>query len=324
MRGKTGRDILKDFNQETLFQLAGFPVTTNKLVNPLRADSSDPKVRDNNPGCFYEWHNGILYFADFTGYFHKNNVTAVDVLKIITGLDDEKRLYYWVKNKIQKGDFENIEIPEEEVFEVKIEWESVPWGNQNYFSKYYIPKEVLVPEGVYKLSHYRCNTRRSELMIDNLIGNPLNTPIIAYKFGERTKLYNPYGEIKWFGNVTYSDIWGLETLDKTKGFVIVTKSAKDYLVIKYVLGYPCIALQSENQKKVLTILKDSFEDMKVYIIFDSDEVGIRNSTALSKETGWKNLILPQNKSNAKDTSDIILFHGVEYTKNLFYNFNISK
>lgn len=322
MRRKGKLDILKDFKQENLFALAGFPVVEHKVTNPFRED-------DNFPGCFYDWFeydNGlkVLYFYDFTGYFGKNGVSSVEVLQEFTGIEDWHRLYYWVKHKMGHTDFESIELPEVPTFEVKIEVEDRPWTKYNYFSQFEIPTVALSIENVLWAKSYRCSTRRNESMIENLLGDPTHTPIVAYKFENRYKLYNPYasksGGIKWYGNINMDDIWGFDTFNDSSDYCIVTKSAKDFLVIKYVLGYECMAVQSENVKE-LKKLAERLEGKRVFIIFDSDEVGKRQSEALAEETGWTAIHLPEIK-NAKDTAEIIYEKGSEAAKNIFKEFKI--
>lgn len=322
---KDFRDILREFKQEYLFSLAGFPITQGKLVNPLRKKSSNPNIRDNNPGCFYNWHNGILYFMDFTGYFGKAGVSAIEVLKLVTGIEDEHELYYYIKNG---EDVEIIELPVVESFPVKIEWSRKRWQDFNYFSNYYIPKEVLEFENIYLVDQYSCSTRRSTEMIPNLIGDPGISPIVAYKFGDRVKLYNPWGDIKWFGNVTHEDVWGLETLDHGADELVITKSAKDYLVVKYILKKPCIAVQAEGNKKIFNSLHKYFENKKTYLIFDNDSTGKKMSKELCVEWGFYNVNIPQIKvgnSTVTDISDVVFFQGEKFLRSLAKNlFNDSR
>lgn len=303
--------------------LAGFPVVEGKLLNPLRED-------DNTPGCFYEWFEytdgtKVLYFYDFTGYFGKNGVNAVEVLQETTGITDYRRLYYWIKHHLGKTDFEAIPLPEVETYDIDIKYDRREWTQYNYFSQYFIPTFALDREGVVWCGEYWCNTRRNPNMIKNLLGDPFKTPIIAYTFGERTKLYNPYAGkrgIKWYGNINSDDIWGYDTFDRDSDYVIITKSGKDFLVIKYVLGYECIAIQSEGARNLPKVLELT-EDRKAFVLFDTDNTGVERSKFLHEEYGWEPLHLPQLK-NCTDTSDIIQHFGYRYVRDIFDTFKIGK
>lgn len=315
---KTKRDILNEFDHEELFLLAGFPVEEGFVVNPLR--------NDNTPGCFYEWFNGTLYFADFTGFFGKSNVDAVDVLIEVTGYEVGE-LYNWIRFKKDNEYIPQVNIRETPPKKpIVINYEVRPWREHTYFSKYGIPTESLYKEGVHWLKWYSSNTRRLDRQIENIIGDPNVSPMIGYQFEDRVKIYNPYGSIKWFGNITSEDVWGFDTFDRNSDYCIITKSAKDFLVIKYVLGYECIAVQAEGiglPNKVLKLLKDK----NVFIIFDPDAAGIKASENLSRENGYSNIILPRIEDEngrflTKDTSDLVLVGGVDYTRNIFKNFNI--
>ena len=58
--------------------------------------------------------------------------------------------------------------------------------------------------------------------------------------------------------------------------------------------------------------------MKVYILFDNDETGLKDGVSLSKSTGFTNLILPPFEGG-KDVSDYYKVYGKEKFINLFKN-----
>src|SRR5690554_5261727 len=264
----TVRFILDTFNHEELFALAGFDISNGFVCNPLRDDRT--------PGCKYHEFEGVLYFSDFTGFFGKNSINGVEALKHATGISNNAVLFKYIKDHI-----DNIEKPEKietPSHDILIDIVSKPFPPNNYFSKYHIPQRALEIEGIVNIEEYYANSKRNANMRRNLIGSPETHPMVAYSFEDRVKIYNPYGTIKWFGNVVQDDIYGFESFDRNSDYVVLTKSGKDFLVLKYVLGFQSVALQGENMmitNKLLNIL----EDRKVIVIFDNDKVGMERSFA---------------------------------------------
>ena len=93
----------------------------------------------------------------------------------------------------------------------------------------------------------------------------------------RIKIYRPYGtsESKWFTNCTQNDIGGIDSVIFSSKDLLITKSYKDYRVVKN-LSINTVWFQNEGMIPNATILKFLCKKFKRIIIwFDNDEAGIR-------------------------------------------------
>ena len=134
----------------------------------------------------------------------------------------------------------------------------------------------------------------------------------AYAYVERKegrityKFYQPFSKDKkrkWRTNHDHSVISLWTKIPKSGDIVVICSSLKDALCLTNNLKIPCIALQGEGytiSKTAANVLKERFKN--VCICFDNDKPGLQDSEKLSKETGFKNIIIPQFKEG-KDISD---------------------
>lgn len=133
----------------------------------------------------------------------------------------------------------------------------------------------------------------------------------------RRKIYRPYGkEYKWTSNITTLVVQGIKHLEKTGDLLIITKSMKDLLVLRY-LGYRnVIACNNESSfipLDVLAKLKVRFKD--IILLFDNDTTGITMSNKMSEEYSLRQLFTPEKKY--KDPSDFIEEYGPKVVKQYF-------
>jgi hypothetical protein len=134
----------------------------------------------------------------------------------------------------------------------------------------------------------------------------------AYAFVEHKennitlKIYQPFNKngYKWNNKHDMSVISLWTKIPKKGDNVCICSSLKDALCLWSNVGIPAIAVQGEGYSMSITAqneLKKRFKN--IYVLFDNDEAGIKNGIRLSKETGFKNIVLP-NIDNAKDISDL--------------------
>lgn len=303
--------ILNNYSHEELFALAGFEVSNRKVHNPLRQDST--------AGCYYEYYKGTLYFYDFTYFFGKAGINAVTALRLVTGIQHPGDLKKYIDKNLPKlGEVKKL--PEYEDHTVEIVVEHAPWLGMDYFSKYFVPIKALYRENVYKVKSYRGNTRRSSVMIPNIMGDPLTSVTIGYNFENRWKIYRPYDkDRKWYGNVLQTDVYGFDTFDDSATYGVLLGSGKDFLVTRYPLGYNAMAIQNESGNIPEKVLK-KFDGKKITVIFDNDEAGVSGMKKLKNKYGWDYFILPEG--NGKDVSDIINKIGKKDLLNIFHNAKI--
>jgi hypothetical protein len=138
-----------------------------------------------------------------------------------------------------------------------------------------------------------------------------NDLTICYIFdSDKTKVYRPFNkQKKWLSNTSKQDIWNFEP-DKLS--YVLTSSMKDALVLKHNLGVNAIAPQSES-----SIPKELLEHLRnkdVYVLFDSDDVGLEKMRELNRNYGFKTIVLSE-----KDPYDLCLSKGTEALKTEYYD-----
>jgi len=172
--------------------------------------------------------------------------------------------------------------------------------DEKFWTKYFISKKTLVIFDVEPISHYWVN------------GNRFSCKSItyAYKFGNRFKIYSPFGDkFKWSSNVKSTDIQGLNQLPDTGNMVFLTSSLKDVMCL-YTAGYNAIALQSEMQnpdKKLIKDLQTRFKE--VYVLYDNDydkpnNPGQTMARKICEEFNLVNVYIP-DEYESKDPSDLV-------------------
>lgn len=308
--------ILEKYDHESLFALAGFDVGNYEVCNPLRDD--------NTPGCFYEYYNGVLYFYDFTYFFGKAGINAVRAIKEAHGLDSNREVLQFIEESIDQVNVSKIERNPPR--NIRVEFTKKDWGDRNYFTKYgkELTPTVLEKEGVFLVDSYKASSKKYPSLIPNIVGDPKEKLTIAYNKEDRTKLYRPFdNRVKWYGNISKEDVWGIESMSGWEGYCVIVGSVKDYLVLKYVVGEKnCIGLQSESPIFPEIVVK-KLGNMKKYIIFDNDKTGIKNSKILSsKYENVTPILLPLKYDRfrrvvGKDISDLVEIYGREIITNLY-------
>jgi hypothetical protein len=133
----------------------------------------------------------------------------------------------------------------------------------------------------------------------------------AYAFAEfkedkvTLKIYQPFNKngYKW-SNKHDSSVVSLWTKIPEYGDKLcICSSLKDSLCLWCNTRIPAIAPQGEGYKMSDTAIKELKRRYKqIYILFDNDAPGIKDGEEFSKETGFKNIVLPPF-NGGKDISD---------------------
>jgi hypothetical protein len=151
-------------------------------------------------------------------------------------------------------------------------------------------------------------------------------PYISYVIGgfeERCKVYSPTRKRdKWLTNCTKNDVGGLKLIDNKSDHIIITKSYKDYRVIRN-QGYNTVWFQNEGMfpKTETLVLLSLFK--RIFIFFDNDETGFKASNSL-KETLLQLTDSPVTNIFSpffylKDPSDILSVKGKRELQQLLWN-----
>jgi len=177
-----------------------------------------------------------------------------------------------------------------------------PWSAKDaeFWSSYFIGKDILRSFGVQPISHFWVNGTRFTC----------NTITYAFKFKDRYKIYAPYDkENKWLSNTRKTDIQGYSQLPTKGERLIITSSLKDVMCLN-AAGYHSIALQSEMEvpdEKLISKLKDRFKTIE--ILYDNDfhkkkNPGQTMAKKICEIYNFKNICIP-DKFRAKDSSDLV-------------------
>jgi hypothetical protein len=305
--------ILNLITQEEVFQLVfNFtPLEFDYVVSPLRHDES--------PGCWFSYHtNGILYFIDFA-----HTRTHSDCFNIVQDFFKIPNFYLtleYIYNTLIQGKtgFLPAVIKEKpnkvvkEKVKLLIEARQFGYADQVFWSKYEISKKHLVEDRVFPVQKlFALNTKSGSHIID--------CKDIAYSYNDfpesRKKVYFPMreGRRRFLTNCTKNDVGGINSLVSYGKELIITKSYKDYRVLKN-NGKNVVWFQNEGMvpdDSILTGLIQPFTNIIIW--FDNDEPGIIASEKVKNHINTfvpgkaKNLWLPERslEQGIKDPSDCI-------------------
>ncbi len=260
-------DLLNYINQEeVMFQYLGiYPDLYKKFKSPFRTDSQ--------PGCRFEWRNGMLCFVDNTAFNGRLYWNIFHVVMYQKSCDFQQACRYIAEGRYSPVKSIPIEKPK---LEIKFTYK--PWG-ENLFG---LSNEILLSEHVYLVEDYWAhrNYWRKNFLHKSLC--------IAYYFPKtnHVKLYFPEEkEDRWYSNCSNQDIYGLDSLADYGDLLIISKSQKDRLALKYDYSYEnVIAVQNEGcyiPNDIMAELKQRFE--RIVIVFDNDLTGYEQAQKLSEK-----------------------------------------
>ena len=173
-----------------------------------------------------------------------------------------------------------------------------------YWKSYGISLEWLKFANVYPISHIIFTKEDQE---------PITTPAdklayvyVEFKEGNTTyKVYQPHNQrgFKWFSSHDRSVISLWTKVPEFGDKLVICSSLKDALCFWSNTGIPAISPQGEGytmSETAISELKRRYK--KVYILYDTDEAGIRDSEKLAEQTGFIRVMLPAFEGG-KDVSD---------------------
>lgn len=281
--------VLASVNQEQLFlhYMGILPNSAGRFHSPFR--------KDNNPGCRFSWHSGILYLVENSMYKNKLYWSIFDCLMERYNLTFLQAVETVVNDYKLNGAFEKHYVNKTKKERPVITFSYKPWPEDNLF---YLDNDILQKEFVFLVDDYWINKQK------NPIHNPKQVLTIAYYFPDsnHVKLYFPFADtIRWYSNCDTSDIFGKYKIDyyhKYFDYLVITKSQKDRLILDYHFKIPTIAVQNEG-----SFLPESFvEDIRerfpnIYVLFDNDIAGERAATKISQKYGFEKITLPFGKDS---------------------------
>jgi hypothetical protein len=317
------KGILEKVTQEEIFQLVfGFlPEESQYVVSPLREDGT--------PGAWFSYHiNGVLYFVDFGA-----NPTHRDCFSMVQTYFKFPNFYLTLEyiyqkliqgneDKLKKIVIENKIVTEKPKVRILIEARPFNINDQIFWTKYEVTKSQLVEDKVFAIrKFYALNTKAGNIIAD--------CNDLAYSYNDfsnsKKKVYFPQreGKRRFLTNCSKDDVGGINSLMTYGKELIITKSYKDYRVLKN-NGKNVVWFQNEGMipnDNIIKMLINNFS--KILVWYDNDSVGIESSEKVKNHINSfvsskaKNLWLPERalELGIKDPSDCI-----EKDKNLFHNF----
>lgn len=187
------------------------------------------------------------------------------------------------------------------------DWEQYDF---DYWKSYGVSKEWLMFADVHPISHIifvKEDGKTSAIKADKLA-----YVFVEFKEGNTTcKVYQPLNTdgFKWFSSHDRSVISLWAKVPETGDKLCICSSLKDALCLWSNTGIPAIAPQGEGYTMSETAIKELKRRYKeIYILYDTDEAGVKDSKRLSELTGFKNLQLPCF-NGGKDVSDLYKIVG---------------
>jgi hypothetical protein len=279
----TKDEILKRISQKEIFSiLFGKIDYKGKYTNPIR--------NDETAGCFFSWHNGILWFCDFADI--KTSRDCFELLKDAYNFNFYEVLQYvdeYFGLGIQNGnpikptiEIKQVKKSSKSKTQITYKKRSFDRHHKNYWSKYEITKEQLLADKVYPTVYFRIYSKIKDKWITVRPFAAEVTFTIDQWDGDAIKVCRALhkGDMKWITNCTKNHI-GINNSFTDKNLVI-TKSYKDWRVLKN-QNLSVIWLQNEGmfpKKYLLQSICATYEN--IYVWFDNDNAGIKAGKKLTR------------------------------------------
>lgn len=309
----TSKELLLSLDQREVFQ---HYIRDKVYLNKEKLYTA-PYRNDTNPSCYFIEEDGILYFIDFAHYPVRKN--CIGFIMSQKNLSYSQAILYlqikfnscFLSNYFSKNGV--LPLKEEIILERPsprgVIFYPRKWDIRDklFWSKYHITKKQLLEDKVIPIQAYRYKDSSYTIITDDIAYAYLD-------FNQKVKIYRPYNKkYKWATTCNSNDIGSINHLNDDKSTLVITKSYKDCRVLRN-MGLQSIWLQNEVALPSLTILHNITKPYhRVYIWFDSDEVGIKNAKKLYSIINsfgtciTKYIYLPQEMllEGIKDPSDLI-------------------
>lgn len=310
-------DILALTSQESIFKLCFEEIVLDKVRT-----YTAPYREDHKGDCYFEMgRNGMLHFVDFAdpGRIRKD---CFGLISAVYGLNVSDTLEY-IDQQLNLGLGNGKPIVPIKKVVVKTTFEKKkaspiliaprPFNlyDRDFWLPYGINRVQLTKDGVLPISTYRFTSRKGELTTIS----PVDVAYAYTKFQEnKKKIYRPHStDAKWLTNCTEDDVGGIDDLPQQGDYLVITKSYKDWRVLKNEGIDICIWFQNEGMIPNDEILLDLISRFKVfYIWFDNDPAGlaatkvVRETLVRLGVTKVKSVFIPMTYKplNIKDPADL--------------------
>lgn len=278
-----------------------------------------PGRKDDTPSFIVGNKTGSLYHFDFGDSSSRG--TVINFVEQMTGLksfnDVLKRIDADLGLGISHGEatylttIVNYKKPTIEPVKkdtlIQVKAKRFDQNELNYWKQFHIDIEDLKKENVFSVKEVYLNKIKVPVLPTEMV--------FGYLYDDKWKIYRPLADDKkkkWMTNVPIDRMGGLENI-KDCSKAIVTKAKKDKMVISKV--FPCVCyVQAEtivgiNEDNLAYLRSNSNE---IYINFDSDQPGKKNSWEYSKTFGFKHINVPDRylTEGIKDFADFVKKYGL--------------
>ncbi len=300
-RGFISKESILEFvTQEQIFGMIFNPMPQefDFVVSPIR--------KDRTPGCWFEYHGEKLRFKDFANNgiykgIKLSNMDCFDMVQVYFNLPNFYLTLEFIHNTLIKGKGLSIpvvakkQVSIEEKPKVKLLIESRPFTllDGQFWSQYEIQKKHLIEDKVFPIKKfYALNTKKGNIVADCFD--------LGYSYNDfpesRKKFYFPKreGARRFITNCTKDDVGGIKSLLTYGNELIISKSYKDYRVLKN-NGKNVVWFQNEGMipnAEIMNKLVANFGSIIVW--FDNDATGI---SASEKVRDYINIIAPGKAKN---------------------------
>lgn len=285
-------DILKYVTEEQIFELVfGFqPREFSKTTSPFR--------QDKTAGCWFQYYpSGKLKFVDFGSQVFINgrrmiNMDCFDVVQAYYKLPNLFQTLRFIQKHLIEGkdlgertSFSFVERIKKEVM-IFIEVRPFEKRDGDYYSKYEITKQNLEDDEVYAVKRVR--------VLNSKFGD-YSFPVFDLCYAHtdfpnnKKKIHRPdqTGKHRFLTNCTQNDIYGYKYLPEKGQKLIITKSYKDFRVLKN-QGLTVIGFQNEGMIPADEILLDIINRFDHVIVwFDNDKTGIEAGKKVTDYINYK-------------------------------------
>lgn len=322
-------ELLLSYRQESIFKLVfGYsPIDGVFVTSPFR--------EDKNAGCWFEWNQERLIFKDFAESKGHRQRDCFQAVKDYYKLNDFKQVIEFIVKNLDGQEEEELDItcvgfttPQQKhnKSEVKIlphvkrffeEKDRLTW------SPFEITEENLKEDKVLPLQSYVIFKKEKTTFI-----KPFLPSFLIYNKDNRVKIYTPKSRSKkgkWITTCNQNDIGNYDNIDLMGERLLITKSYKDYRVIRNQDLFNTIWFQNEGAFPDLEILYDlAIRFEQIFILFDNDQQGIESAQALIaifQSLGKEAKMFYSPYHYLKDPAEIIFAKGkTELNRFLWENF----
>jgi len=279
-------DILKYVSEEDVFELVfGFkPKEFDYVTSPFR--------KDDDAGCWFQYYpSGKLKFTDFGSQIYIRgkkmiNIDCFDAVQIFFSLTNLYNTLKFIKKHLIEGkklpERDDVEFTQRIKKEVRILFDVREFDNRDaqYYKRYEISRQNLLEDKVFAVKRFK--------ILNSKYGDySSRTYDICYAHTDfengRMKLHRPYqkGKNRFLTTCTQNDIYGINSLPAFGNLLIISKSYKDWRVLKN-QGVTVIGFQNEGMIPTDDILLPILKRFKyVIVFFDNDSAGIEAGEKVS-------------------------------------------